>query len=213
MGIKFYYGSGSPFSWNVRLVLEHKQLPYELNWLSVKDGDLKTSEYLAINPHGNVPALVDDGFVLWETLPIIEYLEERYPEHPVLPSALKNRAIARRTAAEAYSYLYPVLRRLLEQTLFREDGGGDPTMIATGIHAVGRELAYFEEILQGEYYAGSLSVADFSLYPLLALVQRFHMKQPQHGTEALITPRLAAFMLRIEQLPYFHKTIPPHWKG
>ena len=213
MAIKFYYGSGSPFSWNVRLVLEHKQLPYEFNWLAVKDGDLKTPEYLAINPHGNVPALIDDGFVLWETLPIIEYLEERYPDHPVLPSDVKNRAIARRTAAEAYSYLYPVLRRLMEQTLFREDGDGDPAMIAAGIDNVDRELGHFDEKLQGDYFAGSLSVAEFSLYPLLALARRLHEKQPRHGAGTLIKPKLVAFMQRMEALPYFSKTIPPHWKG
>ena len=101
----------------------------------------------------------------------------------------------------------------MEQTLFREDGGGDPALVATCINDAEHELDYFEERLQGEYFAGSLSIADFTLYPLLALVKRLHLKQPKHGAGALIKPRLATFMQRIELLPYFPKTTPPHWKG
>ena len=213
MTIKFYYGSGSPFAWNVWLVLEHKQLPYEFNLLSFRDGQLKTPAYLAINPRGKVPALVDGDFALWETLPIIEYLDERYPEHPVLPSEPNTKHIARRLAAEAYTYLYPALRRLMEQTLFREDGAGDPAEIALAMDDLEREIACFGGKLDGDYLTGALSLADFTLYPLLALVKRLHQKQPQHGAGGLIPPNLAAFMTRMEQLPYFAKTIPPHWKG
>lgn len=212
MTIEFYYGSGSPFAWNVWLVLEHKQLPYEFNLLSLRNGELKTPEYLAINPHGKVPTLIDDGFVLWEALTIIEYLEERYPDHPVLPPDIKNRAIARRIAAEAYSYLYPVIRRLMEQTLFRQESMAAPAEVAVSINELARELACFEDRLQQDYFVGSLSVADFTLYPLLALVQRLHDRLPQLGTKPLILPRLSAFMQRMEQLPYLPKTTPPHWK-
>lgn len=212
MSIKFYYGSGSPFSWNVWLVLEHKQLPYEFNLLSLQNGELRKPEYLAINPHGKVPALVDGDFTTWETSTIVEYLEERYPEHPVFPANPRDRAIVRRLSAEAYSYLYPVLRRLMEQTLFRHGGDGDPAVIAVAVNDLSRELAYFEHALHGDFFAGSISAADFTLYPLLALVRRLHEKRPQLGVGALIWPELASFMHHIEQLPYFYKTIPPHWK-
>lgn len=212
MTIEFYYGSGSPFAWNVWLVLEHKQLPYEFKLLSLRNGELKTPEYLAINPHGKVPTLIDDGFVLWEALIIIEYLEDRYPDCPVLPQDIKARATARRIAAEAYSYLYPVIRRLMEQTLFRQEGMAAPAEISSSINELAEELAYFEDRLQQDYFVGSLSVADFTLYPLLALVQRLYERIPQLGVGALIWPKLAAFMQRIEALPYSAKTTPPHWK-
>lgn len=213
MSIRFYYGSGSPFAWSVRLVLEYKQLPYELHLLSLQNGELKQPEYLAINPHGKVPALVDDDFALWETSTIIEYLEERYPEYPVFPSNLKNRAIARRLSAEAHSYLYPALRKLMNLTLFRTDGDGEPAEITLALNDLSRELNYFEDALVDDYFVGNISVADFTVYPLLALVKRLHERRLQLGAGALIGPKLAGFMERIERLPYFLKTTPPHWKG
>ncbi len=213
MAITFYYGSGSPFSWKVWLALEHKQLPYKFKLMSLQNGDLKTPEYLAINPRGKVPALIDDGFILWESAAIVEYLEERYPDRPVFPRNPRDRAIARRVVVEANHYLYPVERRLFEQTLFRPDGRGDPTEIALALTDLRRELVYFEDTLRGDYFAGGLSAADFTLYPMLALVKRLHDKQPQHGVGSLMGPKLVAFMQNIEQMPYFVMTTPPHWKG
>lgn len=212
MSIKFYYGSGSPFAWNVWLVLEHKQLAYQFNVRSLQNGELKQPDYLAINPHGKVPALIDDDFTLWETSAIVEYLEDNYPEQPLFPIHPQQRAIVRRLAAEAYSYLYPPLWRMMEQTLFRNDGSGDPIIIAEAIKDLSHELDYFENTIEGDYFAGALSAADFAIYPLLALCRRIHERLPQLGSGLLIGPKLTGFMLRIEQLPYFLKTYPPHWK-
>jgi glutathione S-transferase len=212
MAIHFYYGSGSPFAWNAWLVLEHKRLPYQLHVLSLQSGELKQPGYLAINPRGKVPALVDDGFALWETSAIVAYLDERYPEYPVFPSGIAERAVVRRLSAEVHTYLYPELRKLMELTLLRTGGDGDPAAIADALDGLREQLRYFENALQGDYLFGDLSAADFALYPLLALVQRLHVKRPGLGAGELIAPRLAGFMQRIEQLPYFAKTYPPHWQ-
>jgi glutathione S-transferase len=213
MNIKFYYGSGSPFAWNVWLVLEHKQLPYELNVMSLQNGDLKKPEFLALNPHGKVPTLVDDDITIWETSAIIEYLEERYPTHSIFPTNLNDRAIARRLAVEAYSYLYPVIRRLMLLTLMRDGGDGDPEVITLELNNLSQELNYLETTLTSEYFVGDISIADFAIYPLLALVKRLHKKRPKFGVAPLIKPNLFEFMQTIEQLPFFSKTTPPHWKG
>jgi len=212
MAITFYYGSGSPFSWKVWLALEHKQLAYELKVLSLQQGEQKKPEYLAINPRGKVPALIDDGCAVWDSAAIVEYLEERYPEPPLLPRDLQQRASARRIVAEANQHLYPVVRRLLEQTLFRPEGGGDRIEIALALEDLQLELNYFELVLQSDYFTDQFSLADITLYPMLALIKRLHEKQPQHAAGALLGPKLAAFMQRIEQLPCFAKTFPPHWK-
>jgi len=165
-----------------------------------------------MNPRGKVPVLVDDGFVLWESTAIVEYLEEVYPDLPLLPGFAQDRAIARRISTEAHSYLYPPIRRLMEQTVFRTDGIGDAIIIEQSLKDVQRELANFETALQNEFFVNSLSIADFTLYPLLALIRRLLAKYPQFSSSLAIGGSLTAFMHRIEQLPYFAKTIPPHWK-
>ena len=212
MSIQFYYASGSPFSWNVWLVLEHKQLPYELNLLSLQSGELKQPDYLAINPHGKVPALVDDGFSLWEASTIVEYLEERYPDFPVFPSNIRDRAIVRRLSAEAYSYLYPAVRRLMELTLLNSNGDSDPVAISTALNELNQNLDYFENVLHSQFFAGTISAADFTIYPLLALLKRIEQRKPQLGVGDLIRSKLTGFMAQFEQLLYFAKTFPPHWK-
>lgn len=212
MSIQFYYGSGSPFSWNVWLVLEHKQLPYEFNLLSLQNGELKTPMYLVINPHGKVPALVDEGFALWEASTIVEYLEERYPDYPVFPSKSRDRAIVRRLSAEAYSYLYPAVRRLMELTLLNGNGDSDPITISEALKELSCHLGYFEHVQHSQFFAGTISAADFTIYPLLALLKRIDQRKPQLGVGDLISAKLAGFMTQIEQLPYFAKTFPPHWR-
>lgn len=63
-----YYGViGSPNSRNVEAVINHTGLPVERKYLGFFDGDLKTPEYLALNPNGKVPSLTDGDFVLWES--------------------------------------------------------------------------------------------------------------------------------------------------
>lgn len=213
MSIKFYYGLGSPFSWNVWLVLEHKQLLYEFNLLSLQNGELKHPAYLAINPHGKAPAIIDDGFALWETSTIVEYLDEEYPDNPVFPCTIKDKAKVRRLSAEASNYLYPPLRRLMEQTLLRSDKIGDSAVIEAAMNDLKHELSYFNDRLENNYFAGELSAADFTIYPLLALIRRIHRQLPELGAGTLLQAKLDRFMQRIEQLPYYSKTYPPHWKA
>ena len=59
MSLDFYNGSGSPFAWRVWLALEHKQVPYQIKTLSFDRREHRTPEFLAINPRGKVPAIVD----------------------------------------------------------------------------------------------------------------------------------------------------------
>ena len=75
MALTLHYASGSPYAWRVWLAVEHKGIPYELKLLSFDKGDLATPTFRALNPRGRVPALEDDGFALYESAAIVEYLE------------------------------------------------------------------------------------------------------------------------------------------
>ncbi len=212
MSLRFYCGSGSPFAWKVWLALEHKELPYELQLLSFDKGDTQSPAFRAINPRGLVPAIVDDGFALWESSAILEYLEDRYPQRPLLPKDAQGRAIARRIAAEAHNHLQPAQQTLFEETLYRTAAEQDQGKIAAAQTAVLAELTRFESMLKGEFFTPSLSLADFTAFPYARLVRRVDERQPGHGLGDRFPAQLAAWMRRIEALPYYAKTIPPHWK-
>lgn len=214
MALTFYCGSGSPFAWKVWLALEHKQIPYEFRLMSFDRGDLKTPEFRAVNPRGQVPTIVDDGFALWESMAIVEYLEERYPQKPLLPNDAKGRAVIRRLMLEADNHLYDAGHDLFAATLFRKsDQPEDTAAIAGAQDKVLTELNRWEPLLSGDFLAGELSLADFTAYPYVRLLRRIDDRQPNNGLGPRMPPRLSAWMQRIEALPYYAKTIPPHWKG
>lgn len=215
MALRLYGGSGSPPAWKVWLALEHKQISYELVLLSFQAGDLKKAEFLAKNPRGKVPVLEDGAFLLWESSAILEYLEERYPERPLLPpmTDLEGRARVRRLCAEADGYWYPAARRLLSETLFRPDGVGDPDEIAAAREEILRESERLAADLSGPFFHGeSVTLADFSVYPTVALLGRLEHKAPAHGVLGAFPQKLLEWGKRIEALPYFERTVPPHWR-
>lgn len=213
MPMTFYYGSGSPYAWRVWLALEHKRIPYELRVLSFSAGDMKKPEYLALNPRHRVPAIVDDGFALYESAAILEYLDERHAGEPRLfPGDLRQRARARRMVREADQYFAEALEKLVDNVLFTPPEKWAEAPIAKARAALAEELALWETLSAGDWLAGELSAADFTLYPQIALALRIGAKKPDLNVRALIGSKIAAWMARMEALPYFRKTWPPHWK-
>lgn len=212
MALTFYYGSGSPFAWKVWLTLEHKGIPYELRVLSFDGGDTKSPAFRAVNPRGKVPTLVDDGFALWESGAICEYLEERFPEPALMPRDARARGLARRLAAEGDSYLYPTVNKLTDVTLYNK--GETQEEIAAAQGAVEVELARFEAACVGPYLVGDLSLADFNVFPYVRTLKRIEDRKPGQGlADERLPPKLRTWKKKIEALPCYEKTIPPHWKG
>ncbi len=214
MSLTLYYGSGSPYAWKVWLALEHKQLPYELKLLSFDRAEHRTPEFLALNPRGKVPALIDGDLALWESTVILEYLEERYPERPLLPRDPQARARVRRIAAEADTYLSPLVRPVLAAILYKPPAERDPTAIAAAHDALLAEIGRFAGYLRGDWFGDDhLSLADLTLYPHLRLVQRAEERVPEYPLIHRFPPTITAFMRRFAALPYHDHTLPPHWKA
>jgi glutathione S-transferase len=213
MALTFYFGSGSPFAWKVWLVLEHKGIPYTPKRLSFDKDETRTPEFLAINPRGRVPAIVDDGVALYESSAICEYLEEKHPEKPLLPKDAKDRALVRRLAAEADDNLYKAGSDLMDKVLYRPAAERDPKQIEAAKEKLRAELGYWRDYLKGDFFAGPLSLADFAIYPYMRIGVRVEERAPGLGIKRDELPaNLAGWMKRIEALPYFERTIPPHWK-
>jgi glutathione S-transferase len=215
MSIVLYYGSGSPYAWRVQLAIEHKALPYELKVLSFSAGDTKKPEFVAINPRHRVPTLVDGDFVIYESNAVVEYLDEAYPGRgaPLFPGDVRMRATARRLISEVDDYFDKALDPLTTQAFAKKPEERDPQAIAAARKAVMDEFALFTRYLAGDFFVGPLSAADFAFYPLVAFVKRCETKLPDLDADGMLTPGLRAWKARIEALPFFEKTIPPHWKA
>ena len=214
MPLTFYYGSGSPYAWRVQFALEHKALPYELKVLSFSAGDTRKPEFVALNPRHQVPVLVDGDFVLYESNAIVEYLDEAYPGRgaPLFPGDVRQRALVRRLILEVDNYYEKGTGEVLEQAFWKKPEEREPEKIVAGRKAVVEEIGMFTRAMEGEFLAGSLSAADYALFPFVAALWRAEMKLPDLNAAGMLTPELHAWKKRIEALPYFEKTIPPHWK-
>ncbi len=90
--ITLHYHPRSTFSRRVHMVLLEKGLPFELVELDMRGRAHKSPGYLALNPYGRVPTLVEDDFVLYESTAILDYLEATHPEPPLLPPDARGRA-------------------------------------------------------------------------------------------------------------------------
>ena len=213
MGIHFYYGSGSPFAWRVWLALEHKKLPYELKVLSFSAGDLRKPEFRALNPRGKVPVIVDEGFVLYESAAILEYLDDAYPQAAALfPRDAQTRALCRRYIREMDAYLAPPLEILVEEILTNPRLAWSGQAIERARVSLIKEISRFGGYLKGDFLLDEVGAADFSLYPSLALALRLEARKPDVGIHNAIAPQLAGWMKRVEALPFFNRTYPPNWR-
>lgn len=214
MSLTFYYGAGSQYAWRVWLGLEHKAIPYERRVLSFAEGDLKTPEFLALNPRGKVPVLVDGDFVLYESAAILEYLEDAYPDYGkrLFPGAVTERALVRRMVCEADNYFGPALNRLFAQVLLTKEAEWRPDRIAAARDGVAAELGRWALEIRSDYLAGHLSAADFTLYPMVALAFRCEKRKPDLALRERLPAKLDAWMQGIEMLPFFRRTWPAHWQ-
>jgi glutathione S-transferase len=108
MALQLYIGNKNYSSWSMRpwVLLTGAGIPFEEHLVRFDSFDAQSafkSVVGAINPVGKVPVLVDDGFAVWDTLAIAEYLAERFPEKNLWPVDARARARARSVCAEMHS--------------------------------------------------------------------------------------------------------------
>jgi maleylacetoacetate isomerase len=119
-----YWRSQAAF--RVRIALRLKGIAMEKVTLDLLKGEQFAASYQALNPEGVVPTLIDGtGEPLVQSLAILEYLDEKHPEPPLLPADLRARAharaIAQMVAMDAHPFIVPRVRKYLEQELGLEE--------------------------------------------------------------------------------------------
>jgi maleylpyruvate isomerase len=168
----------SSASHRVRIGLAYKQLAYDYVVVNIVSGDQQRADYRAKNPLAQVPTLEiteDDGRVtaLTQSLPILEYLDERWPEPPLLPRDPYLRARARALAEIINAGIQPFQNLT---TFARVKAlGGEPApwiapFIAEGLAAFARGVAE----VGGAFSVGDApTIADLCLVPQLGAARRF----------------------------------------
>ena len=156
----------SPYSRKIRLVLAEKRLPFELRLEKVWE---RRPEYLELNAAGTVPTLVEDtGLAVPNSGVICEYLEEAYPDTPLMGRTLAERVEVRRLVAWFDGkFGTEVSRNLLgEKFMKRLTGRGNPdaTAMRTGYAAIRHHLQYIGWLAETrKWLAGAtISHADFA---------------------------------------------------
>lgn len=156
----------SPFSRKVRLVLAEKKLPFEMRVEKVWE---RRPEYIGMHPANTVPMLVEEnGLVVPDSVVVCEYLEEAYPETPLLGRTLAERVEVRRLVAWFDGkFAHEVTRNLLgEKFMKRLMGRGNPDAgaLRTGYQAMRQHLEYLGWLAENrKWLAGhTLSLADFA---------------------------------------------------
>jgi glutathione S-transferase len=149
-----------PYAHRVRLALAEKGLVAEQIEIDLKN---KPADFTTLSPHGRVPLLVHGGFKLWESAVILEYLDEAFPEHPLLPSQPSDRAEARLWIDFANSRLFAATHRLILTT----DQSTQRELIAEMVESVRfLERETIGRRKTGPYLLGAhFTLADIALYP------------------------------------------------
>lgn len=170
----------SSTSYRLRIALAVKGLDWEPYHVNLPRMEHRTSDYLALNPQGLVPTLVEEGgAVLTQSLAIIEYLEEAYPEPPLLPKDLLDRAYVRALSQVVGCDIHPLNNvRVLKYLRSRWELSEDETN-EWYAHWIAEGLRGFESMLTQERRFGTfcigdrVTLADVCLVPQIANARRF----------------------------------------
>ena len=174
-----YFRSSTSF--RIRIALHWKGLAFEYKPIHLlKDGgEQHKAEYRDLNPTGGVPTLLHEGRVIAQSMAILEYLEERFPERPLLPTDLHARALVRQICENINSDMHPLGNLKVLQYLTGHLGISEEAKNQWLSHWLVQGFAAIEKILErtaGTYAVGAqVTAADAFLVPQVVTAQRFHV--------------------------------------
>ncbi len=205
--MKLYNTYISSASYRVRIALALKGLEYEFISVNPFKGDNLRPEYLAVNPQGVVPTLIDGRHTLTQSLAIIEYLEETRPDPPLLPADPGERARARALALTPACDMHPINTPRVRRYLADDLGLDGEAAAAWGSHWNGLGFGALEALLADGPRAGRFchgdapTLADVCLVPQLFVARAVKTDVSPYPT-----------LLRIEEaclaLPEFRAAMP-----
>ena len=197
-GLKLVIGNKNYSSWSMRpwLALRANDIPFEETFIPLYTGATDKQRILDVSPAGKVPILIDGDITVWDSLAIIEYLAERFPEKRLWPDARAARARARAISAEMHSG-FAALRNECGMNLHRPVGAIALSEEARGNIARVQEI--WTECLArhgGPFLFGSFGGADAMYAPV---VHRFR----SYAVDVM--PAVRRYMEAMQALPAFQE--------
>jgi glutathione S-transferase len=202
MALQLYIGNKNYSSWSMRpwVLLTGAGIPFEEKMVRFDSFDAQSafkSVVAAINPVGKVPVLVDDGFAVWDTLAIAEYLAERFPEKHLWPADAKARARARSICAEMHSG-FTALRNHCSMNIEASlpEIGRILWRDQAGVRAdIARLESMWTALLAehgGPMLFGDFGITDAYFAPVCSRIRTYALP---------VSPTVAAYVDRVHQLP------------
>lgn len=202
-----YFRSGTTY--RVRLALNWKGVPYQVVPVNLVTGAQSEPDFIAKNPQGLVPALEVEGQILTQSPAILEWIEETYPDRPLLPADLFERTRVRAFAAAIGCDIHPIQNlRVMKKVRADYDVDQDGAWawarhwIETGFGAL-ETLARDTGGQDGFLFGDGPSLAEVYLVPQMANARRF-------GVDVSAYPRLVEADAVARALPEFERAAPEH---
>lgn len=195
----------SSAAYRVRIALALKGLAFDQVTHDLRTGAQRDAAYRALNPQGRVPALEADGAALTQSPAILEWLEERHPDPPLLPADPADRALVRAMAAVVACDIHP-LNNLAVLNLLRGELGADEAAVASWIARwVADGFAAIEPMVarhgRGFAWGDRPGMADCYLVPQVYNAERF-------GVDLSPYPALTDAVAAARALPAFQAAHP-----
>ncbi|XP_065859430.1 glutathione S-transferase zeta class-like isoform X2 [Euphorbia lathyris] len=194
----------SSCSWRIRFALNLKGLSYEYRAVDLLKGEQFSPEFERLNPLHYVPVLVDGDVVVSDSYAIFLYLEEKYPQKPLLPDDLQLRAINLQAASVVNSSLQPLTTLSLLRNLEVKIGPEETFLWAQSVIEKGfLALEKLLKVFSGKYATGeAVYMSDVFLAPQIAVaMMRFKMDMTKF-------PTLSRIYESYKSLPEFEASFP-----
>jgi len=193
--IKLYDFKASPNCQRVKIVLAEKNLPYEIVPIDLRKQEQKTPEFLKLNPYGKVPALTDEETILYESCIINEYLNDKYPNPPLMPADFGKRAKARILTDYGLAHLDGPYQKLRMETM-KDPKEQNQQAIESAKSDLRKLLQYLEDELGDQpYLVGDFSLVDADLLPRFTRLEGFGVLPDPS------LPRLGRYLQRMKERP------------
>jgi glutathione S-transferase len=205
MTIRLHVFPPSPRAFKVLWCAHHLEIPYELVMVDLTKGQHATPEFAKLNPNTRMPVLEEDGYVLWESNAIVNYLATKKPAAGLLPTETRARCDVERWQFWESSHwdaacAVLVFERVVKPAFLR----GEPAAseIARGTQLIERAAKVLEtELSRQRYLCGDrLTVADFSVGADLSMAEAAQLPLEAYSS-------VQRWMKELKSLPSWTKTV------